>query len=213
MNSLNSFSIIWILFTIALLVVGFIWIDDVNAWAGKYTDFINLNLALIGLLVLPVITWMIKGKIDSIELQRAKKLIKVDDARNEYVELSNHDRELFRENYQNVSEALALFQQDGRVNDEAMRLIWKAQDQARLELPYDIMEFTENLRAIAQKAWSGHKVCWDRSGQPQSFVGKQGIMSEMHAAEKKLYDIQPFEAYRPHMAITDSNKQNQPPSP
>lgn len=205
MNLQKIIPMVWVGLSLIILVMGLMWVDDINTWAGTHTNFINLYSTLLSIFIMPAVAWVIKDNLDSNEIQSAKDLIQAEAAREEYVSLSSHDRELFRKNYENVSEALSSITQNGGVQDEAMRLIWKARDQARLELPNDIMVYTESLREIAQKAWSGRKVCWDKDGRPQSFVGKEKIMAEMHEAEGKLYKFEPYEIYRPHMVITETN--------
>lgn len=67
--------------------------------------------------------------------------------------ISSEDRAIFRSNYKKVVEALGMVFRDGKVMDEAKNLFWQARDEARLELPKEIADYTQQL---FDKMWNAY---------------------------------------------------------
>lgn len=67
--------------------------------------------------------------------------------------IGEDERAIFRSCYSKISEALGLVLKLGRVTDEAKSLFWQARDQARLELPKDIQEYSQE---VFDKMWEAY---------------------------------------------------------
>ena len=66
--------------------------------------------------------------------------------------ISKNEREIFRFVHTKISEAITLVLKHGAVTQEAQALFWQARDQARLELPDEIKEYTQKLFDKMHKA-------------------------------------------------------------
>lgn len=67
---------------------------------------------------------------------------------------TENERKSFLENYKLVSQFHGLFLRDNYIGREALGLIWKARDDARLYLPDEIVAYLENILKKATKSYA-----------------------------------------------------------
>ena len=145
-----------------------------------------------------IVNLLIGGGLVYVGLQ-ANSITKSNKAQASY-QLKQYEREIFKDNYSKISKALGLVFRDGEVFEEAMDLFWDARDQARLELPQDIVDYTEELRKIASEAFASNRMCYDINGQPKSTHNPEDL-DKAHKAVLKLISENSYEKYRLHMKI------------
>ncbi len=119
------------------------------------------------------------------------------------IKLTQHEREIFKENYNKLSKAMRLIQIEGCVEREAISLIWQTLDEAKLELPNDITSYVESIRAKAQKAWAHHNFIFTTNGDPKNIhsPNRDKAIEEESQLVLELYKETPYKTYRKYLKI------------
>ncbi len=111
--------------------------------------------------------------------------------------ITKDEREIFRVVYTKLVDALGLVQQYGRVREDVLTLFWQARDQARVELPEDIAQYTEELLSAANSAL----IKYENRNRflPQEEHSKPLDSAEIHM--KILYEAKPSQKFAPYLRI------------
>lgn len=127
------------------------WLGYANETFKTYAPTLDAADKLIGVAISAGLFWLAHcaNGIAKSNLELAKQ-----EKQSRKYRIDKDEREIFRSVYRNLSDALALVLRDGRVGHEALALFWQARDQARLELPVDIQDYSEKLRDAANKAFA-----------------------------------------------------------
>lgn len=114
--------------------------------------------------------------------------------------ITEYQKAKIKENYEVFTKALGFVFQEADVNNEAYGLFWNARDQARLELPSDIVAFTQNAFDIAGKANSLLRKTYRKDGTPIHSTNFDKWIDECSDLVSQLYSLQPHEVYRKYLA-------------
>lgn len=187
---------------IVLVVVGLLsgCADSIESWAKEHTNFVDFIGVLVNLIIgtaLFYVGWE-ANKIATASTEQTEQSAKEFKAN-----LHETDKAVIRANYSKVSEALSLILQEGCVKDDSMRLLWQARDEARLELPEPIMDYTESLREKAQKAWAINKFLYDREGNVKNanHRNRDAKIEEEHKLLLDFMEEEPHKVYRSILEI------------
>jgi len=115
-------------------------------------------------------------------------------------QINKDEREIFRAVYRNLSNALGLVFRDGHVSDEALALFWQARDQARLELPVDIYEYSENLLEAARNAFAIHRAFLSQTDLPIDTKRKEKV-KEHESYILTFIKAKPYEQFAKYMRM------------
>ncbi len=105
--------------------------------------------------------------------------------------------QLYKNNYEKVSDARNLVLRDGAVSAQALELFWKARDEARLHLDDKIAKYTEVLLLKANRAFALKQ---GLEGVP---IGKKrnAIVNEVYGIIRELAKETPHKEYRPFTTV------------
>lgn len=150
--------------------------------------FIGAGLLFVGLKVNEVA----KSNLELAKEKKDKLIYKI----------SEKERDIFRSNYQKVSEALGLVLREGNVSNDARELFWKARDEARLELPQDIQDYTESLFKEMLKAYNAHHFLLYEETDLSNNERREHIAEQHSNAINFLMNTNPNEVYSQYMKIS-----------
>jgi hypothetical protein len=129
----------------------------------------------------------------------ANQLVKIQNKR-----LSPNEKKVYLENYHKISKAFELCIKNGGAENEALSLMWSGYDEAKLQLPDDIVKYTEKWLLLLREAWGINRQCYDGNGNPrQNAQDKWGklIDRESHIL-KDIYEARPVDIYRKYIAVS-----------
>lgn len=167
-------------------------IDYLNETSIKFKPLIEAADSLFGLLI-------------SIGLfciaYQANKISKEQHNRLRY-KISEDEREIFRSNYTRLTEGLGHVMREGRVKDEAKNLFWQVRDQARLELPKEIQDYTQKIFDLMWEAYIDyyHKI-YDGDGQPVNHPERSEAIKRNTEIVLELIRLKPSELYSKYMKV------------
>ncbi|PJB73307.1 MAG: hypothetical protein CO093_01050 [Alphaproteobacteria bacterium CG_4_9_14_3_um_filter_47_13] len=110
-------------------------------------------------------------------------------------------RDIYLSVYDNITKALGHVFAEGNVNDDAKDLFWQARDRARLELPDDIQQYTQNL---FDKMWEAYILYYNKiSGEYRLPKGKEksAAVEEHQRIIGELIKERPHDIFSKHMKI------------
>ncbi|MDD5586762.1 MAG: hypothetical protein PHY92_07395 [Alphaproteobacteria bacterium] len=175
--------------------------SDFNTVATDYEKLIGGANAFFGLLIsigLFCVAWRANSIAKSnLELAAQEK-------QNREYRIDKDERDLFRSVYSKISEAKGIVFTEGTVTDAAHELFWKARDQARLELPEDIQEYTQTIFDRMHKAYVLRHIPLAKhedGGHPAGSDERKAASKEHTGLIKSLMDEQPHEAFAKYMRI------------
>ena len=111
--------------------------------------------------------------------------------------VKSDERATFKSNYEMVSKALSLTMRDGTVADEARALIWQARDDARLELPQEIGDYTEGLFSKMNDVY--RKELYLSNSTSLTEEKRNEMIDECHNIMTTLINEKPFEVYNEYL--------------
>jgi len=111
--------------------------------------------------------------------------------------IKSDERATFKSNYEKVSNALGLTMRDGTVAGEARALIWQARDDARLELPKEISDYTENLFSRMNDAYRTELLLSNSASL--SDEKRNGLTDKNHEIMMVLIEEKPFLVYEKYL--------------
>lgn len=116
--------------------------------------------------------------------------------------LTDDERKIFKRNYDLVCSFINEYIKIGYINGNALDMIYKAFDEARLNLPDDIVEYTESWANKAKNAFILHHK-WERLP-----VGKErsNLIDEEYKITKEILDMKPSEIYRKYLKVEKHDK-------
>lgn len=125
-------------------------------------------------------------------------------ARNQRLDLrykvAQHEREIFQSVYDIITNVLHHVNSDGRVSDAAKQLFWQARDEARLSLPSDIRQYTEQLFDEMRRADLLNFELSKEGGLP-SGDRRSAVAKEHMDIIGMLIEERPYEIFRKHMQV------------
>lgn len=116
--------------------------------------------------------------------------------------LTDEERKIFKHNYDLVCSFINEHMKVGYVNGNALDMIYKAFDEARLNLPDDIVEFTESWANKAKNAFVLHRQ-WERLPVGEK---KSKLIDEEFEIIKEILDMKPAEIYRKYLKVEKHDK-------
>ena len=116
--------------------------------------------------------------------------------------IDEDEREIFRSNYKMLTEGLGHVMRDGRIKDEAKNLFWQARDQARLELPKEIQDYTQKIFDLMWEAYTDyyHKI-YDGEGQAINHPERSDAIKRNHEIILELIRLKPSDVYSKYMRL------------
>ena len=140
------------------------WVQQINSLSTEYAPLLNaVSVIWLPLSTMALFLWF--------ALKKIKKYFFF--PKSEIRNLTPEEREIFYEVYDNLYDGLVLVSRDGHVSHDALALFWRARDQARLELPVDIQQYTETLLEAAIKALTINEVYLYSTRHKSLPVGKE----------------------------------------
>lgn len=158
-------------------------------------DFAGLLINFFGVVVAAALAWQ-ANKIAKSNLVLARQQRKSSSQA-----LSSEDRAIFRSNHRKVIDALGAIFRDGYVNDAAKNLLWQARDEARLELPADIKNYTQE---IFDMMWEAYQLHYNKiTGENRLPVGAAGEEACKRHSQiiRQLIEQKPSLIYKKYMRI------------
>lgn len=116
--------------------------------------------------------------------------------------LTDEERKIFKHNYDLVCSFINEHMKVGYVNGNALDMIYKAFDEARLNLPDDIVEFTESWANKAKNAFVLHRQ-WERLPVGEK---RSKLIDEEFEITKEILDMKPAEIYRKYLKVEKHDK-------
>ena len=176
------------------------WLECINETFKTYAPTLDAADKLIGIAISAGLFWLAHraNGIAKSNLELAKQ-----EKQSRKYRIDKDEREIFRAVYRNLSDALALVLRDGRVDHEALALFWQARDQARLELPVDIQEYSENLRVAANKAFAINELyLYPKNGESLPVGEERSKKVDEHESHLSiLLDAKPHEHFAKYMRV------------
>ncbi len=176
------------------------WWESTNDIFKTYAPTLEAADKLIGLAISAGLFWLAHraNGIAKSNLELAKQ-----EKQSRKYRIDKDEREIFRSVYRNLSDALALVLREGRVEHEALALFWQARDQARLELPDDIQEYSEKLRVAANKAFSiNESYLYPKNGEGLPVGEERSKRVDEHEEHLSiLLDAKPHEHFAKYMKV------------
>ena len=116
--------------------------------------------------------------------------------------LTDEERKIFKHNYDLVCSFINEHIKVGYVNGNALDMIYKAFDEARLNLPDDIVKFTESWANKAKNAFVLHRQ-WERlpAGEERS-----KLIDKEYKITEEILDMKPAEIYRKYLKVDKHDK-------
>lgn len=113
--------------------------------------------------------------------------------------VSNEEREAYKKNYALISEAIGNIFTEGKISQETHQKIWKARDQARLELCDEIKNYTEEIFLISHEAFSlYYSFIAGEHGLPKGPERTERV-NQFYELIKRLNKFEPHKKYRPYI--------------
>lgn len=166
--------------------------DYLNETSTKFKPLIEAADSLFGLLI--------SIGLFCIDYQ-ANKISKEQHNRLRY-KISEDEREIFRSNYNMLTEGLGHVIRDGRVKDEAKTLFWQVRDQARLELPKEIQDYTQKIFDLMWEAYKNHyNKIYDGEGQPINHPERSEAIERNGEIVLELTGLKPNELYSKYLKV------------
>jgi len=172
--------------------MGISMLDYLNGASTKFKPLIEAADSLFGLLI-SVGLFCIAYQANKISNEQHNKL---------RYKMSEDEREIFRSNYKMLTEGLGHVMRDGRVKDEAKNLFWQARDQARLELPKEIQDYTQRIFDLMWEAYIDyyHKI-YDGDGQPVNHPERSEAIRRNGEIVLELIRLNPSDLYSKYMKV------------
>lgn len=167
-------------------------IDYLNETSIKFKPLIEAADSLFGLLI-SIGLFCIAYQANKISKEQHNKL---------RYKINEDEREIFRSNYKMLTEGLGHVMRDGRVKDDAKNLFWQARDQARLELPTEIQDYTQKIFDLMWEAYVDfyHKI-YDGEGQAIKHPERSDAIKRNNEIVLELIRLKPSEVYSKYMRL------------
>lgn len=167
-------------------------IDYLNETSIKFKPLIDAADSLVGLLI-------------SIGLfciaYQANKISKEQHDRLRY-KIGEDERKIFRSNYNRLTEGLGHVMRDGIVKDEAKDLFWQVRDQARLELPKEIQDYTQKIFDLMWEAYTDYyNKIYNGDGQTINHPDRRVAIKRNSEIVLELIRLKPSELYSKYMKV------------
>lgn len=125
---------------------------------------------------------------------------------NRNYQISKDDREVFYSVYSKLSKAIGLVLTNGQVDNEARALFWQARDRARLELPTNIKEYTQQLFDTMNQAYIlYHTKLYGEDPLPQGEERSKLARQHMDIITQVI-NAKPYEVFSPYLTLKDKFK-------
>ena len=116
--------------------------------------------------------------------------------------LTDEERKIFKRNYDLVCSFVSEYLKIGYVNGDVLDIIYKAFDDARLNLPDDIVKFTEMWANKAKDAFILHRQ-WERLPVGEK---RSKLIDKEFEITKEILDMKPAEIYRKYLKVEKHDK-------
>lgn len=116
--------------------------------------------------------------------------------------LTDDERKIFKRNYDLVCSFVSEYIKVGYVNSDVLDIIYKAFDDARLNLPDDIVEFTEMWANKAKDAFILHHQ-WEKLPVGEE---RSKLIDEEFEITKEVLAMKPAEIYRKYLKVEKHDK-------
>lgn len=116
--------------------------------------------------------------------------------------LTDEERKIFKRNYDLVCSFVSEYLKIGYVNGDVLDIIYKAFDDARLNLPDDIVKFTEMWANKAKDAFILHHQ-WERLPVGEE---RSKLIDEEFEITKEVLAMKPAEIYRKYLKVEKHDK-------
>lgn len=116
--------------------------------------------------------------------------------------LTDDERKIFKRNYDLVCSFVSEYIKVGYVNSDVLDIIYKAFDDARLNLPDDIVKFTEMWANKAKDAFILHHQ-WERLPVGEK---RSKLIDEEFEITKEVLAMKPAEIYRKYLKVEKYDK-------
>lgn len=167
-------------------------IDYLNETSVKFKPLIEAADSLFGLLI-SIGLFCIAVQANKIAKEQHNKL---------RYKISEDEREIFRSNYKMLTEGLGLVMRDAVVKDEAKNLFWQSRDQARLELPLEIQNYTQKIWDLMWENYTNHyHKIYDGEGNALNHPDRSEAIKRNHEIVLELIHLKPSEVYSKYMRL------------
>ena len=125
--------------------------------------------------------------------------------KNRIYRINKDERKIFNSVYTKITQGIGLVLRDGRVCDDAQALFWKARDEARLQLPDDIVNYTQVLFDKMHTAYL-LKIELDERGSDGSPIlrdRKESAKKHMQLISELIKE-EPYKIFACHMKVKTS---------
>lgn len=112
---------------------------------------------------------------------------------------------IFLSVYQKLTEAISLILRDGQVKNPAKALFWQARDEARLQLPEEIQNYTQRL---FDEMWEAYLLYYQKlTGEERLTKGPERSQASARHTELigKLIKERPFEIFQKYLKVNYSS--------
>lgn len=168
-------------------------VSYLNSAAEKFKPLIEAADSFFGLLI-SIALFFVAYQANKISTEQHKSL---------KYKISEEERKIFRSNYQMLTEGLGHVLREGMVNDEAKNLFWQVRDQARLELPKDIQDYTQKIFDLMWNAYMDHyHKIYDKQGNAINHPERSAAIKRESEIISQLIKLKPSEIYSKYMRVS-----------